>query len=112
MAEHLYGEGLFADSEMDQPPVEQPKETWGAIKVQYVKYGGAHRPCDECVQLIHQKGVGSAPPAGPARRKRKGPNGDTFLCAPHAEAHKRLDDAATKAHAERVAQQQHAAGKR
>ncbi len=92
----------------DMPEVEQPKEIWGAIKTKYTAYKGAHKACDECVMLIHQKGVANAPLPGPARFKRTGPNGETVLCNAHKEQHFRLDRAAETAYAERVAQQEHA----
>lgn len=73
-------------------PAPMPKGVFGARGVKWSAYTGAHKPCDACVELIHEEGVAGAPHPMPARRRRKGPNGDRFLCNDHGEQHKRLDD--------------------
>jgi len=81
--------------EREPPPA--PKNIWGALDTKWTAYKGVHKPCDACVELIHELGTGNAPHPQPARRKRAGPNGDRFLCNDHAEQHKRLDDQVTAA---------------
>lgn len=96
----------------DAPAAPLPAETWGAINVRWTRYKGVRRPCSSCIALIHEKGVGGAPPAANASWKRIGPNGDTFECNLHGQARRELDDAAERTRKERLAQQEHAAGRR
>lgn len=79
----------------ERPPAPMPKGIYGALDVKWTAYAGVHKPCDACVELIHDLGVEGAPHPEPARRRRKGPNGDRFLCNDHGEQHKRLDDKVT-----------------
>jgi hypothetical protein len=79
----------------ERPPAPMPTGIFGALDTKWTAYKGVHRPCDACTELIHEAGVAGAPHPMPARRRRKGPNGDRFLCNDHAEQHKRLDDKVT-----------------
>jgi hypothetical protein len=81
------------EGEREEPPA--PAGIFGALDVKWAAYKGVHKPCEACVELIHQLGTGNAPHPMPARRRRKGPNGDRLLCNEHAEQHKRLDDQVT-----------------
>lgn len=81
------------------PPTELPplkEQRFGAVDTKWTKWSGAHRPCDDCVTRIHERGVEGAPPPGEARWRRKGPNGELFLCNVDAEERKRLDAAAVE----------------
>jgi hypothetical protein len=76
-----------------RPPLQEQR--LGAIGAKWTRWTGAHRPCDHCVQTIHERGVAGSPPPLPARHKRVGPNDTLWLCAPHGEEMKRKDAAVT-----------------
>lgn len=59
--------------------------TWTAWK-------GAHRPCDVCGRLVLQMGMDKAPRPAAATWRRKGPNGEMFVCSPHQGELKPADD--------------------
>lgn len=75
-----------------RPPLQEPR--LGAVGTKWTRWTGAHKPCDLCVRLIHERGVAGAPPPASARHKRVGPNDTLMLCAEHGEEMKRKDDAA------------------
>lgn len=83
---------LLDRAEGERPPAPMPKGVYGALGVKWTAYKGVHKPCDACVELIHEAGTEAAPHPQPARRRRKGPNGDRLLCNDHGEQHRRLDD--------------------
>lgn len=93
--DELIDYALLDREEGEREPAPMPVGVWGALDTKWTAYKGAHKPCDACVELIHQRGVEGAPHPMPARRKRSGPNGDRFLCNDHGEQHRRLDDAVT-----------------
>lgn len=97
--------------ELVTPPPLPPMryQRFGARGAKWKAWTGAHRPCDDCVQRIHDLGVASAPlPAG-ASWRRKGPNGELFLCSIDADERKRLDAAVEAEHARGNAHQEHVA---
>jgi hypothetical protein len=79
----------------ERPPAPMPEGVYGALGTTWTAYRGVHKPCDACVELINDLGTEKAPHPMPARRRRKGPNGDRFLCNDHGEQHRRLDDKVT-----------------
>jgi hypothetical protein len=83
-----------------RPPLEEPR--LGAVGTKWTRWTGVHRPCDHCVQRIHERGVAGAPPPAPARHKRVGPNDTLWLCAEDAEEMKRKDDEVTAERDRRV----------
>lgn len=87
---------LLDREEGERPAAPMPKGVFGALNTKWTAYKGVHKPCDACVELIHQLGIGNAPHPEPARRKRSGPNGDRFLCNDHGEQHRRLDNKVTQ----------------
>jgi hypothetical protein len=93
--DELIDYALLDRDEGERPPPPAPKGIWGALNTKWTTYKGVHKPCDACVELIHEMGTGRAPHPQPARLKRTGPNGDRFLCNEHAEQHKRLDHQVT-----------------
>jgi hypothetical protein len=93
---------------LEPPPALELKEPrLGAIDVKWTSYRGARKPCDHCVQLIHERGVAGAPPASSATAKRKGPNDDLFLCALHAQEMREKDAAVTTERDSRLAHAEH-----
>lgn len=103
---------LFGDAPLSAGPLPILEETWGAVGVHWTAYKGARRLCDHCTKRIHQMGAGAAPHPRPATRKRKGPNGDAYLCAEDAETQKARDHAAEVQRKERLEQSEHASGRR
>jgi hypothetical protein len=101
--------GLFDVDEANAPKPPAPAEQWGAVGVKWTLHKGAHRACDDCTALIHELGVGRAPHPASARHRRKGPNGDLFVCNEHAEQRKRKDAEAERVRAERLAHSDHEA---
>lgn len=75
-----------------RPALKEPR--LGAVGARWTRYKGAHKPCDLCVQSIHERGVAGAPPPAPAGQKRVGPNDTLLLCGEHGEEMKRKDNAA------------------
>lgn len=55
---------------------------WGGISTR-TAHRGARRLCDICTEVIHELGQAVAPVPRPAQLKRRGPNGDTYLCSGH-----------------------------
>lgn len=76
----------------ERPPAPMPSGVFGALDTKWTAYKGVHKPCDACTELIHELGTDKAPHPMPARQRRKGPNGDRFLCNDHGEQHRRLDN--------------------
>lgn len=103
---------LFGDAPLAAERLPILEETWGAVGVTWTSYKGARRLCDHCTRRIHQMGTAAAPHPRAATRKRKGPNGDVFLCAEDAQTQKELDMAAERTRKERIEQQEHASGRR
>lgn len=89
------------------PELREPR--FGALGAKWARWDGTHRVCEDCAQRIHERGIADAPAAMPARWRRKGPNGELFLCNVDAEERKRLDKQAEDVHAAREAQRAHAA---
>lgn len=99
--------GLFASEEAELTPPPTPPGIWGALDAKWTAYKGAHRACDGCTELIHHLGAGRAPHPRPTYWRRKGPNGDRFLCNEHGQEHKRLDDRVTAEHKAAAAVREH-----
>lgn len=70
-----------------------PEERIYPGEATWTRWKGSHQPCGICVRLVIEKGIGQAPPIAPGTWKRKGPNGDTFVCSPHMQELKPQDDA-------------------
>lgn len=87
-------EALFALVTPPPPLPELKERRFGAVDVKWTEWRGARRPCDDCVQRVHEHGVQGAPLPFPATWRRKGPVSDLFLCAVDADERKRLDKAA------------------
>ena len=76
----------------DAPRALLPKEKiWPAI-AKWTRWTGAHRACEVCGRLVIQLGLAVAPRAQPARWRRKGPNGEMFVCTPHEQVLHPEDD--------------------
>jgi hypothetical protein len=102
MSDDLFS-ALGADPPTGEPLPELEEPRLGAIKAKWTQHKGGHRPCDLCVQRVHERGVGRAPVPRPARWKRVGPNDTLLLCAEDAEIQKRKDAEAETERARRVA---------
>jgi hypothetical protein len=91
------------------PPVlpELRGKRYGAVGAKWTKWSGARRPCDDCVQRIHDLGTENAPHPAAAMWRRKGPNGDLWLCAVDADERKRLDQQAERDRDETFAYREH-----
>lgn len=87
------------------PPLKDSR--FGAIGAKWSAWKGAHRPCDDCVQRIHDLGAAAAPVPSGATWRRKGPISDLFLCAVDADERRRLDRAAERRHDEPLAYKEH-----
>jgi len=82
----------------------------GQVGAKYTPHRGAHRPCDHCVQLIHENGVTGAPPPAAASTKRAGVLGKEdvlWLCNTHAQDMREKDEEAKAEHDSRVAHLEH-----
>jgi hypothetical protein len=84
---------LFPREQGERAAAPMPDGLYGALGTKWTKYGGVHKPCEYCVQLIHHGG-GRHPE--PARWRRKGPNDERLLCNDHGEQQRRLDDKVTQ----------------
>lgn len=101
--------GLFPAGSVAAAPPPAPSGIFGALGTKWTAYKGVHKPCDACVELIHALGAEKAPYPQAAYWRRRGPNGDRFLCNAHGEQHRRLDDTVTTEYAERAAFAEHQA---
>lgn len=104
--------GLFPAAEGQLPPPPTPSGIYGALNTKWTPYKGVHRACDACTELIHQRGTDKAPHPQATYWRRKGPNGDRFLCNAHGEEHRRLDQKVTAEHAEKALHAEHQAKSR
>jgi len=91
---------------IDVPPAAAPpwpvkNKLWAGIST-WTTYRGKHQLCHPCVLVVHERGIQAAPPPAPATQKRKGPNGETLCCGPHAAEWQRMDAEAARARADRV----------
>jgi hypothetical protein len=82
------------------PPLAEPR--LGAVNVKWTRYGGTRKPCDLCVQRVHELGVGGAPLPSPAAHKRVGPNDTLLLCNVDAEELRRKDAQAERERQARI----------
>lgn len=48
-------------------------------------YKGPHRPCGECVAVLHENG-GRGPAPQPAKLRRRSESNDLYLCYAHGHA--------------------------
>jgi hypothetical protein len=101
--------GLFPRDDAKLTPPPTPPGIYGALDTKWTAYKGVHKPCDACTELIHHQGAGTAPHPQAVYWRRKGPNGDRFLCNAHGEEHKRLDDQVTAQHKAAAAYREHEA---
>lgn len=70
-----------------------PAERIFPAEATWTPWRGAHKACEVCGRLALQMGVQKAPAVAPARWRRKGPNGDMYVCSPHQGELKPADDA-------------------
>lgn len=96
-------DALFDDllAEPALPPLAEPR--LGAAGVKWTRYSGTRKPCDFCVQRIHQLTALQAPFPNTASHKRVGPNDTLLLCNVDAEEQRRKDAAADLARAAAIA---------
>lgn len=88
---------LFAPETAAAPPVTVPAEAWGALAVTWTRCGkGSSRPpvCTHCIAVAKERGELPSPLL--AVWRRKGPNGEVYLCHAHSEAQRQLDDGAAR----------------
>lgn len=98
--------GLFPTPDVPEPVA--PNGIYGALATTWTQWKGLRRPCSACVELVHERGTDKAPAVQAATWRRKGPNGDRFLCGPHAEQHRRLDKQVADKHAADAVLREHA----
>lgn len=101
--------GLFPADEAAMAAPPTPAGIYGALNAKWTPYKGLRKPCDGCVDLVHQLGTDKAPHPLAAYWRRKGPNGERFLCNAHGEEHRRLDLKVTAEHAEKMRHVEHQA---
>lgn len=93
-----------------------PRRTIYGGEAKWTPYRGSHRPCDLCVEVLHdhdtQPYSRHPPHPSPATLKRKGPNGESFLCARHGQDYGVRDEAIGRRLAEQRAHQAHMARSR
>lgn len=80
------------------------EQRMGQVGAKWSLYRGRHVPCDHCVQLVHELGVGAAPAPAAAAHKRAGVLGKTdvmLLCNRHAQDMREKDAAAQAVQDER-----------
>jgi len=90
------------------PPLQDQR--LGQVGAKWALYRGRHTPCDHCVQLVHELGVGKAPAPAAAAHKRSGVLGKAdvmLLCNRHAQDMREKDAAALAAQNERKEHLEH-----
>ena len=87
---------LFGGQEVPPVRVSTAEPVYGAAaaNVSWPKMLAGHHLCTLCVRAIHAAKDGAAPLTAVARRK--GPNEELLLCAPHAQDMRERDDKAEK----------------
>lgn len=89
----LPGEQPWVPSPVDADLRWPRRQIFGGVAT-WTPHRGVHRPCDICIEVVHEQGIAAAPRPAPATMKRVGPQGPklpTFWCYRHGSTMKSKD---------------------